>query len=129
MASIQERLKTKMSKALVIKRTDYQESSVIINVVNEEGIDSLIIKGAKRKNSMTLPLTQVLTLIDYEATTSKFKSLKEGVVIDEYKPIKDDLFKLSIASVVLDYAFSLKDAIKNEKEFYNLVLSFLDELK
>ncbi|MCR5564635.1 MAG: DNA repair protein RecO [Gammaproteobacteria bacterium] len=118
-----------MSKALVIKKTDYQDTSVIINVINEEGIDSLIVKGAKRKNSMTLPLTEVLTLIDYEATTSKFKALKEGVVADNFNSIKEDLFKFSIASVALDYAFSLKDAVKNEKEFYGLLISFLDELK
>ena len=118
-----------MSKALVIKKTDYQDTSVIINVINEEGIDSLIVKGAKRKNSMTLPLTEVLTLIDYEATTSKFKALKEGVVEDNFSSIKEDLFKFSIASVALDYAFSLKDAVKNEKEFYGLLISFLDELK
>ena len=114
-----------MSKALVIKKTDYQDTSVIINVINEEGIDSLIVKGAKRKNSMTLPLTEVLTLIDYEATTSKFKALKEGVVEDNFSSIKEDLFKFSIASVALDYAFSLKDAVKNEKEFYGLLISFL----
>ena len=129
MAFILVKLKTKMSKALVIKKTDYQDTSVIINVINEEGIDSLIVKGAKRKNSMTLPLTEVLTLIDYEATSSKFKALKEGVVVDNYNSIKEDLFKFSIASVALDYAFSLKDAIKNEKEFYDLLISFLDELK
>lgn len=129
MAFIPVKLKTKMSKALVIKKTDYQDTSVIINVINEEGIDSLIVKGAKRKNSMTLPLTEVLTLIDYETTSSKFKALKEGVVVDNYNSIKEDLFKFSIASVALDYAFSLKDAIKNEKEFYDLLISFLDELK
>ena len=129
MVFIPVKLKTKMSKALVIKKTDYQDTSVIINVINEEGIDSLIVKGAKRKNSMTLPLTEVLTLIDYEATTSKFKSLKEGVVVDNYNSIKEDLFKFSIASVALDYAFTLKDALKNEKEFYSLLISFLDELK
>ena len=87
MAFILVKLKTKMSKALVIKKTDYQDTSVIINVINEEGIDSLIVKGAKRKNSMTLPLTEVLTLIDYEATSSKFKALKEGVVVDNYNSI------------------------------------------
>ena len=115
--------------SLVIKRIDFEESSLILNVLDEDGFTSLMVKGAKRKNSDKLAISEPLTIIQYEKTKSKFPSLTEGVVKESYREIKEDLFKYSIASVILEYIYTLKDAISDYKPLYNLTIMTLDELK
>ena len=115
--------------SLVIKRIDFEESSLILNVLDEDGFTSLMVKGAKRKNSDKLAISEPLTIIQYEKTKSKFPSLTEGVVKESYREIKEDLFKYSIASVILEYIYTLKDAISDYKSLYNLTIMTLDELK
>ncbi|MCR5741410.1 MAG: DNA repair protein RecO [Gammaproteobacteria bacterium] len=117
------------NKSLVIKRIDFEETSLIINVLGENGVTPLMIKGAKRKNSNKLSISEPLTLIEYEATKAKFPSLTEGVVIDNFDSIKNDLFRLSIANVIIEYAYQLKDAELDFKYLFNLVLMSLDEIK
>ena len=115
--------------SLVIKRIDYEETSLILNVFDESGFSSLMVKGAKRKNSDKLALSEPLSLISYEKTKSKFPSLIEGVVKESYREIKEDLFKYSIANVVFEYIYTLKDTISDYKALYNLTIMTLDELK
>lgn len=115
--------------SLVVKRIDFEESSLILNVLDEEGFKSLMVKGAKRKNSDKLAISEPLTIISYEKTKSKFPSLTEGVVKESYREIKENLVKYSIASVILEYVYTLKDAISDYKSLYSLTTMTLDELK
>lgn len=115
--------------SLVVKRIDFEESSLILNVLDEEGFKSLMVKGAKRKNSDKLAISEPLTIISYEKTKSKFPSLTEGVVKESYREIKENLVKYSIASVILEYIYTLKDAISDYKSLYSLTTMTLDELK
>ncbi len=115
--------------SLVVKRIDFEESSLILNVLDEEGFKSLMVKGAKRKNSDKLAISEPLTIISYEKTKSKFPSLTEGVVKESYREIKENLVKYSIASVILEYVYTLKDAITDYKSLYSLTTMTLDELK
>ena len=115
--------------SLVIKRIDYEETSLILNVFDESGFSSLMVKGAKRKNSDKLALSEPLSLISYEKTKSKFPSLTEGVVKESYREIKEDLFKYSIANVVFEYIYTLKETISDYKALFNLTIMTLDELK
>ena len=114
--------------SLVIKKIDFEETSLILSIFDENGFSSLMVKGAKRKNSDKLALSEPLSLISYEKTKSKFPSLTEGVVKESYRGIKEDLFKYSIASIVLEYIYTLKETINEYKHLYNLTIMTLDEL-
>ena len=117
-----------MNEALVIKRIDFEETSLILNVLSKEGIMPLMVKGAKRKNSNKLSISEPLTLIEYEKTKSKFPSLTEGIVKNDYRNLKNDLIKYSIASVIIEYAYEIREMEIDFSYLYDLVVMSLDEL-
>lgn len=119
-----------MNEALVLKKTDFEETSVIINVITENGYESLMLKGAKRKNSLKLALTEPLTKIAYtKGKGENMALLYEGEVVDNYQDIKSDLDRLSIASVVLDYAVSIRGSLVSYDKLYSLIIDTLKSIE
>ena len=119
-----------MMEGIVLRRINYQESSFILSILTKEGYKSLIVKGAKRKNSLKLGISEPLTLIDYISTRSlNMPSLIEGVVLDNYSSIKADLNKVSIASILLEYALILKETDMDPLFIYNLLIQSLDSIE
>jgi len=118
------------NEALVLRKTDYEETSLIINVLTSTGYESLMVKGAKRKNSEKLGICEPITLISYEKGRSKtFPLLLEGVILDSYLDLKDDLLHLSIASIVTDYVLVIKESLIDFTKLYRLVLDTLEDMR
>ena len=91
------------NKGLIIKVQDYLENAVIATILCPNGKETLIIRGAKKLNTTTRRLANVLTLIEFNQTESKsISTLTEGVVIDNYTVIKDDLLRFNYALVILE---------------------------
>ncbi len=119
-----------MSEAIVLRRIDYEETSFIISCLSTEGFLSMMVKGAKRKNSMKLGISEPLTLIDFQKSKSiKFPTLIEGTVIKEYRRIKEDLLKYSIGNCVMEYAYSLRESDIDHMRLLNLIKETLDDLE
>ncbi|MBP5342681.1 DNA repair protein RecO [bacterium] len=118
-----------MSEGIVLRKVDYKETSYIVTIITEEGFDTLFINGAKKKNSNKLAISEILTEINYVKSNGKYQRLTEGIVTNDYKNIKSDLFKLSIANVMLEYVLTLKDTTIDHFKLYNLLKSSLEELE
>ena len=119
-----------MNEAIVLRKIDFEETSLILNVLTKDGYESLMVKGAKRKNSEKLAISETISLIEFEKSRSKkFPSLTEGIVKDSFFEIKNDLIKLSIASVVCDYVLMIEGTELDTKKLYDLTLMTLDEIK
>ncbi|MBQ4571538.1 MAG: DNA repair protein RecO [Bacilli bacterium] len=118
------------SKGLIIKVQDYLENAVLATILTENGKESIIIKGAKKLNTSTRRLGNVLTLIEYNHTESSGLSvLTEGVVVDNYTLIKDELLKFNYALVMLEKINFFIEEFTDYKTLYNFTISLLNKLK
>jgi len=119
-----------MNKGIVLRRINYQETSFILSVLTENGIESLIVKGAKRKNSEKLAISEPISLINFVPSNSKtMPTLIEGTVINEFKFIKESLEKITIASLMSEYILVSKDALLDKTVVFNLLKESLDSLE
>ena len=117
-----------MNEGIVLRKTDYKETSYILNLITENGFISLFNNGVKKKNSNKLAISEPITLISFINSDGKYKTLTEGYVVDDFKNIKCDLIKLSIANVMIEYVLSLYEASVDAFKLYNLLKSSLEEL-
>lgn len=118
------------NKGLIVKVQDYLENAVLATVLTENGKETLIIRGAKKMNTSTRRLASVLTLIEFNHTESKgLSTLTEGVVIDNYTIIKDDLIRFNYALVMLEKISYFMDEITDYATLYNFTLELLNKLK
>ena len=117
-----------MNEGIVLRKTDYKETSYILNLITENGYVSLFNNGVKKKNSSKLAISEPITTISYLTSEGKYKTIIEGTVIDEFKNIKADLLKLSIANVMIEYILKLSEASIDSFKLYNLLKSSLEEL-
>ena len=117
-----------MNEGIVLRKTDYKETSYILNLITENGFISLFNNGVKKKNSNKLAISEPITLISFINSDGKYKTLTEGYVVDDFKNIKCDLIKLSIANVMIEYVLSLYEASLDAFKLYNLLKSSLEEL-
>ena len=117
-----------MNEGIVLRKTDYKETSYILNLITENGFISLFNNGVKKKNSNKLAISEPITLISFINSDGKYKTLTEGYVVDDFKNIKCDLIKLSIANVMIEYVLSLYEASIDAFKLYNLLKSSLEEL-
>ena len=118
-----------MKEGLVLRRISYEETSFILTILSKDAFESVIVKGAKKKNSMKLGISEPLTNIEYVTSKNiKMPTLIEGVVLNNYSGIKNDLYKFYIASVILEYAVSIKESDIDTNKLYNLVSLSLDRI-
>lgn len=117
-----------MINGIVLRKIDYKETSYILNILTEDGYETLFNNGVKKKNSNKLAISEPITLISYIRSEGRYKTLKEGTVINEFKNIKENIEILSIASVMTEYVILLEDANIGDKKLYNLFKNSLEEL-
>ena len=117
------------NKGLIIKTQDYLENAVLATILTEKGKESLIIRGAKKMNTSTRRLGNILTLIEFNHTESKgLSTLTEGIVINNYTSIKDDLIRYNYALVILEKISFFMEQITDFPTLYNFTLELLNKL-
>lgn len=96
-------------EGIVIKETDYKETSKIINIITKEGIIGILAKGAKRLKSPFVGATSKLTYayfhINYKENS--MSTLIEVDIIDTLKNLKKDITKISYASFITDLTYQV----------------------
>lgn len=118
------------NEGLIIKVQDYLENAVLGTILTDKGRETLIIRGAKKVNSSTKRLAGVLTRIEFNHTESTgLSTLTEGVVIDNYTSIKDDLIRYNYAAVILEKLNFFSEQINDYKTLYNFTMELLERLK
>ncbi len=99
----------KKIEGIVIKETDYKESSKIINIFTSDGIISVLCKGAKRIKSPHLSTTSKLTYAIFHLNYREqgLSTLIESDVINSLRNIKKDIAKISYASFLTDLTYQV----------------------
>ncbi len=117
------------SQGIVIKKSDYKENANIITLLTKEGKLSLIVRGAKKINSVTRNYTNLFSQLDFNATDNlKLNTLTEATTINPFINIYDDVDKLNAGMVILEKINLLTDEIQNTELFYEFVLKMLNLL-
>ncbi len=111
-------------EGIVLKSIDYQENSKIIYCITNQGIDSVIVKGANHLKGHTALFTQEMIKIEYEKKKERF--LVNGKIIDSYVSIRTDFNKLQSVLKIMEICYVLGDHINNFQTFYQFLNQILD---
>lgn len=115
---------------IIISTSDYQDTSVIAQILTKNGMISCIIKGVRKANSGNLKISSILTLIEFTHTdTLSLKTLCTSNVLDNYTNLKENLNKYNNALIVLEKVKAFASHVKDFSVFYSFTLSILDLLK
>ena len=107
-------------EGIVIKKSDYKENASLITVLTKEGKLSLIVRGAKKINSVTRNYTNLFTKLDFNATNNlKLNTLTEALVISSYININTDMDKLNAGLAILEKVNFFLEEITNSSQFYS----------
>lgn len=114
-------------EGIVIKETNYGETSKILNILTKEyGMIGVISKGGRSLKSELCSLSNKLTYGYFNVyyKPDKLSILKSIDLIDSFKEIRRDILKISYAGFILE----LTDQVykqNNEPEIYELFKSSL----
>lgn len=118
------------NKGLVIKVQDYLENAVLATVLTSNGKETLIIRGAKKINRSTNKLASILTLIEYNHTETKgLSTLTEGIIIDNYTSIKDDIVKYNYIMTIFEKISFFSEQITDYDIVFNFIIEILEKAK
>jgi len=116
------------STGIVIKSINYSDSSKILYVLTKDGIDNILVKGARKIKSKMRPLCQLATLISYNKSKSKgLASVYTGDVENAYLEIKSDLEKTTYVFHIFEIIYKLSNEI-NFQVLYDFLIELLDEI-
>lgn len=124
-------MSTGQVEGIVLQKIDYSETSLVIKVLTEDGLQSFIYQGAKRKGkkgNLISPLA-ILSVEFYRRNDSdlgKIKTVEPAVV---FKTIPFDPFKSSVVffmNEVLNKAIKEKDPDPDLYTFLRSILEILD---
>lgn len=94
------------TRAIVLHRFPYSDSSFIVKVLTEEsGIVSFIVKGGKKKESPFRGALDPLALSEIvfrQNPNAELQFIKEATLLDWYKDLRNDLLSLAKAQVITE---------------------------
>lgn len=111
---------------LVLRETEYKESSRILTVLTPEGKRTVTAKGAKRKGSRIAAATQLLALSEMTLFENKGRStLTEARSVEQFLGLREDLGKLALGTYFAEALDSLADEDAASPELLSLGLNAL----
>ena len=94
------------TRAIVLHRFPYSDSSFIVKVLTEEsGIISFIVKGGKKKESPFRGALDPLALSEVvfrQNPNTELQFIKEATLLDWHKDLRNDLLSLAKAQVITE---------------------------
>ena len=118
-------------EGIVLRKTDYSETSLIIKFLTAEGVQSFIFQGAKRKGkkgNLISPLA-VLSIEYYKRDDSSLGKISKIEPAEIFKEIPFDPYKSSIIffmNEVLNKTLKEKDVDHDLYTFLRSILQILD---
>jgi len=118
-------------EGIILRKTDYSETSLVLTVLTQEGIQSFLFQGAKRKGkngNLVSPLA-ILELHYYKRNDSslgKISAIEPAIVFTEipYDPIKSSI--IFFMNEIINACIKEKDADHDLYEFIKSVIQILD---
>ena len=110
-----------LKEGIVVKTINYKESSKIIYLITDEGMQSIEVKGANKISGHSHIYSSLLSKIMFSEDKHFFKS---GKVLHNYVNIKNDIEKLNVSIQLLEFVYTLIEHIND----YHLFYHFFDEI-
>ena len=122
------------TKALVIRERPFQEQDKILTLFTEhEGKIQAIAKGVRRNKSPLVAATQLFSYSEFVYYPGKnFANINQAALIEAFYPLRQDLFKMSLASYILELVDSFYDFYQGNKavlKLVNYILFYISEKK
>lgn len=115
---------------IVLKNLDYQDNAQIIYVLTKDNLNSVLVRGAKKIESKTRPLAQIITKINGLRTDNeKFSTLTEGIVEDNYNFIKEDFVKSQAVMCIFEKIYNLYPNITFSEKLYDFLENILSMME
>ena len=116
----------KKLEGIIIKETNFGETSKIINILTEEGIIGVMAKGARAIKSPLRSFTLSLTYAEFNIYyhEDKLSILKTADVINDFTNIKKDITLISYMTYLCDLANQVMKQ-NNNPDIYNMLISTL----
>jgi DNA repair protein RecO (recombination protein O) len=111
-------------EAIVLKSLDYKDSSKILYLYTNNGLQSIIAHGVKKMNSINRFLSQNGNLINVTFSKGNFPSLKEGELLNDFPKIKSDV----LAYTYLNHIMELVNNTISEDSDHPKMFRFLKRL-
>jgi len=122
----------KKTEVLVLKVTDYRETSRIINGFSEDfGKITLLAKGARKpKSRISAPFQTLVNseVVFYKKENRDMYIVKEAGVVEYFQYIHSNLVRFNYASVVADFIFSFLAPEQVSKTLFQYSLHILKEI-
>jgi DNA repair protein RecO len=110
---------TKELEGLVIRVIDYKESSLIMHLLTNSGIESILCKGVKKLNSKLKGYILSYNYVTCSITDGKMPILTDILLIESYINIQNNLTKNKYAGLIINMLY--KEKYENNK-VYELAL-------
>lgn len=119
----------KKVEGLIIKETNFGETSKIINILTEDGIIGVMAKGAKSIKSPLRSFTLTLTYAEFNIYyhEDKLSTLKSADVINDFATIKKDITLISYMTYLCDLASQVMKQ-NNNPDIYKMLISSLNKI-
>lgn len=118
----------KKIKGIVVKEIAYKDTSKIIEVLTNEGLYSIVAKGAKKVSS---PLFLGTTFLSYSEfciyESNKLSTLKSVDLINEYKNTLKDIVRLGASSYLVNLCMQVYKQ-NSSCEIYDLLLMGINKI-
>jgi DNA repair protein RecO (recombination protein O) len=121
---------TQKREGIVLKAIEHRDNAQIISLLTDEGLDSVIVRGALKPESKTRLLTGLFNLISYSKTSNKdLNTLTEGLIITSFPKIRQDYDRLQAAFCIIEKLYAFHDAVTDKAQLYHFALSILKMLE
>ncbi len=104
-----------MIEGIVLKKVDYREHDAMLTVLSKEGKISILARGIQKLNSKNAPACQPFAFSSFELL-DKGHGLKKAELIENYRKIREDLLKQSIASIMIEVMDRLEEEMADFKK-------------
>lgn len=112
---------------IILKTQDYKENASLLTILTDEGLITLILRGAKKSSSKNHLLNNVFSEISFNQTMDKtLNTLTEAIVLNSHYNIYQDIIKLNYIYVIIEKVLVLNTSITDYKTLYSFVKKVLN---
>lgn len=113
-------------EGIIYKILDYKESSSLVYLFTPQGLDSVLVRGAKKYKTRALAFCEEISCVSYNKTSSTLGSLIDYEIINRFSNIKKSFTKLKYASIILEVARQSVD--ERKARIYNFTKLMLEKI-